>query len=169
MSEDPAFTAFVDAYEAGRPALLNLTLVADLETPVAAFLKLRAEHPGTAFLLESVEGGVVRGRYSMIGLDPDLAWRCRDGLATDVVARIFATPVGKSSSAASGETRAVFKVTAATVPPFVTTTQEAQRLEDQLRAAMSDDLLIQYIAQAQSEIGVTVNQEAVRRAVGGET
>jgi peptidyl-prolyl cis-trans isomerase D len=93
----------------------------------------------------------------------------RDDLATDVVARIFATPVGKSSSAASGETRAVFKVTAATVPPFVTTTQEAQRLEDQLRAAMSDDLLIQYIAQAQSEIGVTVNQEAVRRAVGGET
>jgi peptidyl-prolyl cis-trans isomerase D len=55
------------------------------------------------------------------------------------------------------------------VPPFVTTTQEAQRLEDQLRAAMSDDLLTQYIAQAQSEIGVTVNQEAVRRAVGGET
>jgi peptidyl-prolyl cis-trans isomerase D len=93
----------------------------------------------------------------------------RDDLATDVVTRIFATPVGKSGSAASGETRAVFKVTAATVPPFVTTTQEAQRLEDQLRTAMSDDLLGQYIAQAQSEIGVTVNQEAVRRAIGGET
>nr|USU30407.1 anthranilate synthase component I [Methylobacterium sp. OTU13CASTA1] len=71
--------AFVQAYEAGRPTLLNLTLLADLETPVAAFLKLRASHSGAAFLLESVEGGVVRGRYSMIGLDPDLAWRCRDG------------------------------------------------------------------------------------------
>ena len=81
MSEDSAFTAFAEAYEAGRPTLLNITLVADLETPVAAFLKLRAQHSGTAFLLESVEGGVVRGRYSMIGLDPDLAWRCRDGRA----------------------------------------------------------------------------------------
>jgi peptidyl-prolyl cis-trans isomerase D len=85
------------------------------------------------------------------------------------VTRIFAAAVGKSGSAASGDTRAVFKVTAATVPPFVTTTQEAQRLEEQLRTAMSDDLLAQYIAQAQAEIGVTVNQEAVRRAIGGET
>ena len=67
------------AYEAGRPTLLSLTLVADLETPVAAFLKLRACQAGPAFLLESVEGGAVRGRYSMIGLDPDLIWRCRDG------------------------------------------------------------------------------------------
>ncbi len=30
-----------------------------------------------AFLLESVEGGAVRGRYSMIGLEPDLLWRCQ--------------------------------------------------------------------------------------------
>ena len=77
---DPAFETFAEAYAAGRPSLLHLALVADLETPVAAFLKLRAVHAGAAFLLESVEGGVVRGRYSMIGLDPDLIWRCRDGL-----------------------------------------------------------------------------------------
>ncbi|TXN28850.1 anthranilate synthase component I [Methylobacterium sp. WL19] len=79
MFQEPDYAAFAEAYEAGRPTLLNLTLVADLETPVAAFLKLRAVHAGPAFLLESVEGGAVRGRYSMIGLDPDLAWRCRDG------------------------------------------------------------------------------------------
>ena len=42
------------AYEAGRPSVLRMRLVADLETPVAAFLKLRAAHAGTAFLLESV-------------------------------------------------------------------------------------------------------------------
>ncbi len=78
-SHEAEYAAFRQAYEAGRPTLLNLTLVADLETPVAAFLKLRAVHAGPAFLLESVEGGAVRGRYSMIGLDPDLAWRCRDG------------------------------------------------------------------------------------------
>ena len=75
-SDEAAFRA---AYEAGRPSLLAIALVADLETPVAAFLKLRAGHAGPAFLLESVEGGAVRGRYSMIGLDPDLIWRCRGG------------------------------------------------------------------------------------------
>ena len=78
---DPAHDAVRRAYEAGRPSLLGLTLVADLETPVAAFLKLKGGHAGPGFLLESVEGGAVRGRYSMIGLDPDLIWRCRDGRA----------------------------------------------------------------------------------------
>ena len=50
------------------------TLVADLETPVSALLKLGGGRP-TSFLLESVEGGAVRGRYSIIGLEPDLIWR----------------------------------------------------------------------------------------------
>ena len=50
------------------------TLVADLETPVSAFLKLGGGRP-MSFLLESVEGGAVRGRYSIIGLEPDLIWR----------------------------------------------------------------------------------------------
>ncbi|QEE42492.1 MULTISPECIES: anthranilate synthase component I [unclassified Methylobacterium] len=79
MAEAPDYAAFAGRYEAGQPSLVELSLVADLETPVAAFLKLRARHAGPAFLLESVEGGAVRGRYSMIGLDPDLIWRCCDG------------------------------------------------------------------------------------------
>ena len=54
--------------------------VADLETPVAAFLKLAHGRPNS-FLLESVEGGAARGRYSVIGMEPDLIWRCRDGIA----------------------------------------------------------------------------------------
>jgi anthranilate synthase component 1 len=54
--------------------------VADLETPVAAFLKLAHGRPN-AFLLESVEGGAARGRYSIIGMEPDLIWRCRGGRA----------------------------------------------------------------------------------------
>src|SRR5690606_18986004 len=54
--------------------------VSDLETPVAAMLKLGADKPGS-FLLESVQGGDFRGRYSIIGLKPDLVWRVRDGRA----------------------------------------------------------------------------------------
>ena len=54
--------------------------VSDLETPVGAYLKLAEGRPNS-FLLESVEGGAARGRYSAIGLAPDLIWRCRDGVA----------------------------------------------------------------------------------------
>jgi anthranilate synthase component 1 len=62
-------------YAQGRAAVLTTTLVADLETPVSAYLKLAASRAGDMFLLESVEGGAQRGRYSMIGLDPDLVFR----------------------------------------------------------------------------------------------
>ena len=58
----------------GRPALLWTTRVADTETPVAAALKLIQPGRGD-FLLESVEGGSVRGRYSLLGLAPDLVFR----------------------------------------------------------------------------------------------
>jgi len=72
----PAFEPFETAYDTGRPQVVWTTLVADLETPVSAMLKL-ADGRSNCFLLESVEGGAVRGRYSLIGLKPDLIWRCR--------------------------------------------------------------------------------------------
>ena len=82
MGPDPDFAAFAQGYEAGQAQLLRRTLVGDCETPVAAFMKLRAAFAGPAFLLESVEGGAVRGRYSMIGLAPDAIWRCHRGAAS---------------------------------------------------------------------------------------
>ncbi len=71
---------FRSSYELGRGTLVWWQGVADLETPVAAFLKLAHGRPNS-FLLESVEGGAVRGRYSIIGMEPDLIWRCRRGRA----------------------------------------------------------------------------------------
>jgi anthranilate synthase component 1 len=82
MSITPDFDTFAKAYDAGEAGVLRATLVGDLLTPVAAFLKLRHNRKGPAFLLESVEGGAVRGRFSMIGLDPDIVWRCQDGIAS---------------------------------------------------------------------------------------
>jgi anthranilate synthase component 1 len=76
MRTAPDRTSFLEAYAAGRPQVVWTTLVADLETPVSALLKLAEGRPWS-FLLESVEGGAVRGRYSIIGLRPDLVWRCR--------------------------------------------------------------------------------------------
>ncbi|MGE0416777.1 MAG: anthranilate synthase component I [Acetobacteraceae bacterium] len=78
VSVAPGFAAFRSAYEDGRGSLLWRRGVADLETPVAAFLKLGHGKP-YSFLLESVEGGASRGRYSIIGMAPDLIWRCQDG------------------------------------------------------------------------------------------
>ncbi len=71
---------FAEGLARGEAQLVWRERVADLETPVGAFLKLADGRPN-AFLLESVEGGAARGRHSVIGLAPDLVWRCRDGQA----------------------------------------------------------------------------------------
>jgi anthranilate synthase component 1 len=70
----PAFDEFAKTYEKGEPQAVWTRLIADLETPVSAMLKLGADRP-MSFLLESVEGGAVRGRYSVIGFAPDIVWR----------------------------------------------------------------------------------------------
>ncbi|MFO1173057.1 MAG: anthranilate synthase component I [Hyphomicrobiaceae bacterium] len=70
----PDFSQFDKRYAAGEPQVAWTHLVADLETPVSAKLKLCRERP-MSFLLESVEGGAVRGRYSIIGTAPDVIWR----------------------------------------------------------------------------------------------
>src|SRR6266700_5338255 len=80
MQIEPPADAFAARYGRGEPQVVWTTLVADLETPVSAFLKIAGGRP-MSFLLESVEGGAVRGRYSIIGLDPDLIWRAIAGRA----------------------------------------------------------------------------------------
>jgi len=72
----PSADAFRAGYRAGRAQVVATRLVADLETPVSAFLKL-AEGEDNAFLFESVEGGERIGRYSFITLRPDILWRAR--------------------------------------------------------------------------------------------
>jgi anthranilate synthase component 1 len=80
MLIEPAEDDFTRAYDAGAPGVVWTRLVADLETPVSAMLKLSAGR-ANCFLLESVEGGAVRGRYSIIGIAPDLIFRVREGRA----------------------------------------------------------------------------------------
>jgi anthranilate synthase component I len=79
MQIEPSAGAFAARYAAGEPQVVWTTLVADLETPVSAFLKITGAAPKDSspmrFLLESVEGGEVRGRYSIIGLHPDIIFR----------------------------------------------------------------------------------------------
>ncbi|MEZ5756792.1 MAG: anthranilate synthase component I [Emcibacteraceae bacterium] len=75
MSVLPEQSDFIKSYNAGKAQVLWTTLVADLETSVSAYLKLARNEEYTS-LLESVEGGAIRGRYTFIGLKPDVVWRC---------------------------------------------------------------------------------------------
>lgn len=74
QSAAPAFSRFETAYRDGQAQLLWRRFAGDLDTPVSAYLKLAGNRKDT-FLLESVEGGDQLGRYSFIGLKPDLIWR----------------------------------------------------------------------------------------------
>ncbi|TRW96848.1 anthranilate synthase component I [Paracoccus sp. M683] len=76
----PDFGDFEKGWAEGRNQLVTIRLAADLDTPVSLMLKL-AEAAPNSFMLESVTGGEVRGRYSIIGMKPDLIWDCRDGRA----------------------------------------------------------------------------------------
>jgi len=93
MSVAADFEAFSASYESGRATVRVATLVADLETPVSAYLKLAAGRTGAMFLLESVEGGAQRGRYSMIGLEPDVVWRSTGG-QSQINRRALSDPEG---------------------------------------------------------------------------
>jgi peptidyl-prolyl cis-trans isomerase D len=90
-------------------------------------------------------------------------------LTGPVVGQIFATPVGKAGQAALADgRRVIFRPTGAFVPPYVTTSQASETVENQLRTVFTDDVLSQYVSRIQSEVGVTINQDVLRRAVGGE-
>ncbi len=71
----PSFPEFEAAYEAGQNQVVYAKVAADLDTPVSIMLKLAGARTDS-FMLESVTGGEVRGRYSIIGMKPDLVWKC---------------------------------------------------------------------------------------------
>ncbi|WP_420341730.1 anthranilate synthase component I [Paenirhodobacter sp.] len=72
----PSFEEFERAWGRGENQLVYARLAADLDTPVSLMLKL-ADAQKNSFMLESVTGGEVRGRYSIIGMKPDVIWECR--------------------------------------------------------------------------------------------
>jgi anthranilate synthase component 1 len=75
MKLEPTFEAFEAAWTRGENQLIYARLAADLDTPVSLMLKLGDARRDT-FMLESVTGGEIRGRYSVVGMKPDLIWQC---------------------------------------------------------------------------------------------
>ncbi|NOG73278.1 anthranilate synthase component I [Roseicella sp. DB1501] len=113
----PDFPRFSAGLAAGHGQVLWRERVADLDTPVGTFLKLAHGRPNS-FLLESIEGGAARGRYSAIGMEPDLIWRCRDGRA-EVNRHALAAPHAfePEPGAALDSLRAVIAATQMPLPP----------------------------------------------------
>ena len=72
---------FINNYKRGKPQILKKILIADTETPFSSLLKI-SRNEKYSFLLESVEGGSKRGRYSLLGCDPDLIWKVNKGEAS---------------------------------------------------------------------------------------
>ena len=69
---------FISNYKKGITQILKKNLIADIETPFSSLLKI-SKNEKYSFLLESVEGGSKKGRYSLLGCDPDLIWSVNKG------------------------------------------------------------------------------------------
>ena len=91
------------------------------------------------------------------------------GLSVAAVTEIFRTAQDSAGSVegASPTERIVFRVTEIKVPPLDPDGADAKRLDDALKARNTEDLIGQYIAQLQSEIGFSINQSALNQVTGG--
>ena len=79
--DDDFYQRFSEQYDAGKSQIVWRRIVADLETPVGTYLKLAQGRKNT-FLLESVQDGTTRGRYSIIGSQPDVILKVEAGQAS---------------------------------------------------------------------------------------
>ncbi|MFN3890529.1 MAG: SurA N-terminal domain-containing protein [Beijerinckiaceae bacterium] len=123
-------------------------------------------------LVKRIEGGEsFEAVAKSVGLEPQFDQEVRrlvpSRLPAPAVTRAFAVTVGSVGSVASGPDRIVFKVNDAIVPAFDPEEENLKALEPQLRNTLTEDILAQYVARVQEELGVSINEAAVRLAVGG--
>ena len=118
---------------------------------------------GEAFEVVAASAGLTIEQAAGLGRQEQ-----RPDLPANVVSLVFGTRSGKSASASvANGGRILFKVDAATVPSYARTTQEAENFARTLGASVSEDILAQYVAQRQAELGVSINEAAFRNATGG--
>ena len=90
-------------------------------------------------------------------------------LSQGAVVRVFGLPVGEVASAAGdGQSRIVFKILDSITPPMEADSDVMKSLGEQLRSALTEDLITQYLAALQTQTGVRINEAAVRAVVGGD-
>lgn len=134
---------------------------------VARILREKADE-----LLKRINAGEsVEAVAKSVGLQAQLATDVKragsEKLPAPAVARVYTVPVGAAGSSADGENRVVFKVLDSVTPPYDPEDPTIKALKPRLEEAMTQDLLAQYVARVQDELGVSINEAAVRSAVGG--
>jgi peptidyl-prolyl cis-trans isomerase D len=125
-----------------------------------------------AEIVKRIESGEdIEAVAKSIGLEVQVDQEVRRLIASRLpapaVTRVFSVRVGAVGAVGNGNERIVFKVNDAVVPVFDPEEQSIKALEPQLRNTLTEDILSQYIARVQDEIGVSINEAAVRLAVGG--
>jgi peptidyl-prolyl cis-trans isomerase D len=86
--------------------------------------------------------------------------------AVDTVFRTAKDAAGKTEASDPAE-QVVFRVTDIVVPTLEKGSEDAKRILDTLNRGLSEDILGEYIAKLENEIGVTLNQSALNQVIGG--
>jgi peptidyl-prolyl cis-trans isomerase D len=94
-----------------------------------------------------------------------------NSMPASVIEAVFGPPKDGTGSAQGKDAneRVVFHLTDITLPAFDAASPEGKRIEDSTRRALTEDLLAQYVAQLQTELGATINQDALRRVASGSS
>jgi len=142
------------------------------ENQIAERLKTKANE-----IVEKVKGGTsLNDVASADGLNVETTFGIkRSGNAGSmppaVVSSVFVTPkdgVGSAEGKDATE-RIVFHVTDVSVPSFDASSPEGRKIDEAMRRSMTEDLLAQYVARLQTDLGATINMDAVRRSVSGSS
>jgi peptidyl-prolyl cis-trans isomerase D len=92
-----------------------------------------------------------------------------EGISASVLEEVFRTnkdAVGVAEGQNPTE-RVIFRVTDISVPALDAGSAEARRISDDIKRSIADDLMGQYVVRVQNEVGVNINQAAVRQVTGG--
>lgn len=91
------------------------------------------------------------------------------GVPASGIAEIFKTPQDGTGTVdgVSATDRIVFRVTDIKVPSYDPEASEAKRIDEALRSRITEDLVAQYMARLQSDVGVSINQSALSQVSGG--
>ncbi|MDH7794822.1 MULTISPECIES: SurA N-terminal domain-containing protein [unclassified Beijerinckia] len=123
-------------------------------------------------IVKRLQGGVsfedaAKELGATVELANDVKRTGSEKLSPAVVARVFSVANGAIASVADGLDRVIFKVVDSVTPPLDADDEGLKAVEDRLKPALSEDILAQYVTRLQNDLGVTINDAAVRMAVGG--
>lgn len=136
---------------------------------IASRLKTKADE-----LVEKIKGGTALAQLASenslkVEAVTDIKRDAADPLPPVAVAEIFKTAKDAAGTSEGKDPieRIVFRVTAVSTPAFDAASPGAKTITDNLRNSISDELLAQYVARIQSDLGTTVNRAALNQALNG--